>query len=135
MNKGFLGCLGVLAVVALVAVIAFGWGTGQYNGLVKSQEQVNAAWSQVENVYQRRFDLIPNLVETVKGAADFERETYTAVTEARSKVGQIKMSADLLNDPEAFKRFEAAQGQLTSALSRLMVVAENYPQLKANQNF
>ena len=127
--------VGCLAVVAIVAVIAIFWGVSQYNGLVQSQEGVNAAWSQVENVYQRRMDLIPNLVATVKGVANFEKETYIAVAEARSKAGQITISKDVLNDPETFRKFEQSQGQLSSALSRLLAVAENYPQLKANQNF
>jgi LemA protein len=135
MGRGLLGCLGVLAIVVILAIVVGGWGAGQYNGLVKNQEAVNSAWAQVQNVYQRRADLIPNLVETVKGVANFEKETYTAVTEARAKVGQIKLSAEVLNDPQAFRRLEAAQGQLSSALSRLLAVAENYPQLKANQNF
>ena len=89
----------------------------------------------MENVYQRRADLVPNLVETVKGAAAFEKETFTAVTEARAKVGSIQASKQLVNDPQAFQKFEQAQGQLTSALSRLMVVVEKYPDLKATQNF
>jgi LemA protein len=127
--------VGCLAIVAIVAVIAIFWGVSQYNGLVKSQESVTAAWSQVENVYQRRMDLIPNLVATVKGVANFEKETYIAVAEARSKAGQITISKDVLNDPETFRKFEQSQGQLSSALSRLLAVAENYPQLKANQNF
>ena len=96
---------------------------------------MTSAWSQVENVYQRRLDLIPNLVETVKGVANFERETYTAVTEARSKAGSMRITAEDLENPEAVRRFEEAQGQLTGALTRLFAVAENYPQLKANQNF
>jgi LemA protein len=127
--------VGCLAIVAIVAVIAIVWGVSQYNGLVKSQESVNGAWSQVENVYQRRMDLIPNLVATVKGVAEFEKETYTAVAEARSKAGQITISEEVLNNPDLFKRFEQSQAQLGSALSRLLAVAENYPQLKANQNF
>ena len=127
--------VGCLAIVAIVAVIAIVWGVSQYNGLVKSQESVNGAWSQVENVYQRRMDLIPNLVATVKGVAEFEKETYTAVAEARSRAGQITISEEVLNNPELFQRFEQSQAQLGSALSRLLAVAENYPQLKANQNF
>jgi LemA protein len=127
--------VGCLAIVAIVAVVAIAWGVGQYNGLVKSQEGVNAAWSQVENVYQRRMDLIPNLVATVKGVAEFEKETYTAVAEARSRAGQITISEEVLNNPELFRKFEETQAQLSSALSRLLAVAENYPQLKANQNF
>lgn len=135
MKKGLAGCLLVVVILAVVALMGGGWVSGQYNGLVKSREAVNAAWSQVENVYQRRMDLIPNLVETVKGVANFEKETYTAVAEARASAGQVKLSSDVLNNPEAFKQFEASQGQLGSALSRLMVVAEKYPELKANQNF
>jgi LemA protein len=132
MNKvGMLGC-GVLLVLVVVAAVVVG---GSYNGLVTGEESVKAAWSQVENVYQRRADLIPNLVATVKGVANFEKETYTAVTEARSRVGQIRVTPEMLNDPNAFAQFQKAQGELGSALSRLLVVAENYPQLKANQNF
>jgi LemA protein len=131
MSKG-LGCVIALAVVGLVLVL---WGVGQYNSLVTSQENVNTAWAQVQNVYQRRMDLIPNLVATVKGVAEFERKTYIDVAEARAKAGQITISPELLKDPEAFQRFEQAQAQLSGALSRLLAVAENYPQLKANQNF
>jgi LemA protein len=110
---------------------------GSYNGLVALDQAVQAQWGQVENVYQRRADLVPNLVETVKGAAAFEKDTFTAVTQARSQVGQISPDAikNAVNDPEAFQRFEKAQSQLSSALSRLLVVAEKYPDLKATQNF
>ena len=135
MKKGLAGCLVVVVVLAVIALSAGGWISGQYNGLVKSREGVNAAWSQVENVYQRRMDLIPNLVETVKGVANFEKETYTAVADARASAGRMKIDSDVLNNPESFKQFEASQGQLSSALSRLMVVSEQYPELKANQNF
>jgi LemA protein len=103
--------------------------------LVAMDESVNGAWSQVQNQYQRRFDLIPNLVETVKGYASHEKETLENVIEARAKVGQMVISPDVLKNPQAFAMFEKAQGQLTSALSRLMVVTENYPNLKANENF
>ncbi len=130
--KKLLGCLVVLVILA---IIVGGWATGQYNNLVKSREAVNTAWSQVENVYQRRMDLIPNLVATVKGVAEFEKSTYTAVAEARAQAGQMKITADVLEDPAAFEKFQQTQGQLSSALSRLFAVAENYPQLKANQNF
>jgi LemA protein len=130
--KKFLGCLVVLVILA---VIIGGWASGQYNSLVKSREAVNTAWSQVENVYQRRMDLIPNLVATVKGVAEFEKSTYTAVAEARAQAGQMKITSDVLEDPAAFEKFQQTQGQLSSALSRLFAVAENYPQLKANQNF
>lgn len=130
--KKFLGCLVVLVILA---VIIGGWASGQYNSLVKSREAVNTSWAQVENVYQRRMDLIPNLVATVKGVAEFEKSTYTAVAEARAQAGQMKITADVLEDPAAFEKFQQTQGQLSSALSRLFAVAENYPQLKANQNF
>ncbi len=105
------------------------------NNLPTFDEQVKAAWSQVENQYQRRADLIPNLVETVKGFAAQERETLLAVTEARAKVGQMQVDSELINNPEQLQQFEAAQAQLSSALSRLMVVVERYPDLKSNQNF
>jgi LemA protein len=124
----------LLVFVALVLLV-FQWGVGIYNNMVKKQEGVAASWSQVENVYQRRLDLIPNLVETVKGVAAFERETYTAVAEARSKAGQVTIGPDTINDPVNFEKFQAAQGELSSALSRLLVAVERYPELKANQNF
>jgi LemA protein len=130
MKKGWI----ILIVVVLVLVLFGRWFVGTRNGFVIKDEAVKTAWSQVENVYQRRADLIPNLVETVKGVAGFERDTYTAVTEARSKVNNINMEG-VLNDPGKFQQFQAAQGELSSALSRLMVVVENYPQLRANQNF
>ena len=126
-----LGCLG-LGLVAALAVAAF--GISAYNGLVSLDQAVQAQWAQVENVYQRRADLVPNLVETVKGAAAFEKDTFTAVTEARSKVGQVN-AAGIANDPQAFAKFQQAQDGLSSALSRLMVVVEKYPDLKATQNF
>jgi len=124
-----------LIIIAVLAFIVFQWGTGIYNNMVRKQEGVNASWSQVENNYQRRFDLIDNLVETVKGVANFERETYTGVAEARSKAGQVTIGPETLNDPAAFERFQQAQGELSSALSRLLVAVERYPELKANQNF
>ena len=123
------------AAFLVLAFFVFQWGTGIYNNMVKKQEGVNAAWSQVENVYQRRLDLIPNLVETVKGVANFEKETYTAVAEARSKAGQVTLGPETINDPAAFERFQQTQGELSSALSRLLVAVERYPELKANQNF
>ena len=107
-------------------------GCGSYNKMVTMDETVTANWQQVENQYQRRLDLIPNLVNTVQGYADFEKSTITAVTEARAKVGQIKVDA---SNPESLKQFQSAQGELGSAISRLLVVAEQYPNLKANQNF
>jgi LemA protein len=135
MKKGLLIALGVVAIIVIIILAVFGWGVKRYNTFVGLNEGVNQAWSQVENVYQRRADLIPNLVATVKGVANFEKETYTAVTEARAKVGQVKISTDQLSDPAAFQKFQSAQDGLGSALSRLLVVSENYPQLKANENF
>jgi LemA protein len=120
-----------------VVVVLIIWITSSYNGLVSLEQGVRAQWGQVENVYQRRSDLIPNLVETVKGAANFEKETYTRVAEARAKVVQISAEGmeKVLADPEAFKRFQQAQGELSSALSRLMAVSERYPDLKATAAF
>jgi LemA protein len=106
-----------------------------YNTLQSADEQIKAAWSEVLNQYQRRADLIPNLVETVKAFAKQEQDVLTRVTEARSRVGAIQATPELVNDPAAFSRFQAAQGELTSALSRLLVVVENYPQLKSDANF
>lgn len=106
-----------------------------YNQLQADDEAVKAAWGEVLNQYQRRADLVPNLVNVVKGYASHEREVLTEVTEARARVGSVRVGAELLEDPEAFQRFTAAQGQMSSALSRLLVVAENYPQLKADTGF
>ena len=106
-----------------------------YNKFQTQDEQVKAAWSEVVNQYQRRADLVPNLVETVKGFAQQERDVLLGVTEARSKVGSIQATPELINDPQAFQKFQAAQGELTSALSRLLVVVEMYPELKSDQNF
>ena len=123
----------VIIVLIFIAISSF---SGTYNKMVQLEESVKASWSQVENVYQRRMDLIPNLVATVKGYASHESETLTAVTEARSRVGGvINVSDDVLKDPAAFQRFQQAQGELSSALQRLMVVSEQYPDLKANENF
>lgn len=127
-----LGCLGVLVLGLVITAL---WGIGSYNTLVKLDQGVRSGWAQVENVYQRRADLVPNLVETVKGAADFERDTFLAVTEARSKVGQMKIDPGQLSDPAALAQFQQAQDQLGGALQRLMVVVEKYPELKATQNF
>jgi LemA protein len=106
-----------------------------YNTFQTNDEQIKAAWAEVLNQYQRRADLIPNLVNTVKGYAAQEKDVLLGVTEARARVGSIQATPELINDPQAFARFQAAQGQLTSALSRLLVVTENYPQLKSDQNF
>ena len=128
------GCL----IAAVVVVLIFGmYLVGVYNGLVGAQQAVESQWGQVQNVYQRRADLIPNLVASVKGAANFEQTTLTQVIEARSRVGQLspQASADILNDPAKFARYQQAQDSLSSALSRLMVVVEQYPQLQAVQAF
>jgi LemA protein len=133
--KGWIGC-GVVALVLLVVALGVvGWGVGVYNGQVRQQVAVDTAWSQVQNVYQRRMDLIPNLVETVKGAANFEKSTFTEVTEARAKASQMTLSPQILDDPAKFRQFQQAQGELSGALSRLLVTVENYPQLTASQNF
>lgn len=124
----------VLIVFAVVAFLGVSWTVGSYNGLVSSEETVDGQWSNVENVYQRRADLIPNLVSTVKGYASHEQETFTAVIEARSKATSTNIDASNLT-PETLKAFQANQGALSSALSKLMVVVEAYPELKANQNF
>jgi LemA protein len=133
MKLGAIGCVALLVLVVLAVLV----GAGVYNNLNTLDQAVRAQWAQVENVYQRRADLIPNLVETVKGAASFEKDTFTQVTEARSRVGQISGEAlkNIIDDPQAFERFQQAQAGLSSALSRLMAVAEAYPDLKANANF
>lgn len=127
---------GIVTIIVVVAILLLG-GTcvGTYNKLVRLDEAADAQWAQVENAYQRRADLVPNLVETVKGAAAFERETITAVTEARSRVGQVTLPEDVTTDPAAFQRYQQAQDQLGGALSRLLVVAEAYPNLTATQAF
>jgi LemA protein len=122
------------AVVVAVLVVGL-WAVGSYNGIVGLNEGVSKAWAQVENQYQRRLDLVPNLVETVKGSAKFEKDTLTAVVEARAKVGQVTVGKGVLDDPAAFRKFEEAQNGLTSALSRLMVVVEKYPELRSTQGF
>lgn len=121
-------------IIVGIIVIIIAWGVGAYNGMVKSQEQVDAQWAQVENVYQRRADLIPNLVATVKGYAEFERKTLTDVIEARAKATSVNINPQNL-DENSMKMFQDAQNQLSGALGRLMVVVERYPELKANQNF
>ncbi|MBK6265482.1 LemA family protein [Marivirga sp. S37H4] len=131
MKKGLLITLGIIVVVVLIFYSIF---AGSYNKMVTKEEQVTSAWAQVENVYQRRADLIPNLVNTVKGYADFEQETLQGVIEARSKATGVNVNADNLS-PENIQQFQEAQQGLSSALSRLMVVVERYPDLKANQNF
>ena len=133
MGKLALGCVAILVVLAVIVGISF---AGTYNRLVTLGQDVDRSWSEVENQYQRRADLIPNLVSTVQGAANFEKETLTAVTEARASVGRATITPGKApTDPETLARYQAAQDQLGSALQRLLVVAERYPELKANQNF
>ncbi|HVR01910.1 MAG TPA: LemA family protein [Polyangia bacterium] len=118
-----------------LAIVIVGFSASAYNRLVKLDQAVQAQWAQVENVYQRRADLVPNLVETVKGAAKFEKDTLTAVTEARARVGAVAAGGAAPSDPAAVAKFQQAQDQLSSALSRLLVVVERYPELKATANF
>src|SRR3954468_12204564 len=133
MKKVALGCAGI--VVLLVVIVLVG-GCGSYNRLVTLSQDTDAKWAQVQNQYQRRFDLIPNLVNTVSGAANFEKSTLTEITTARASVGQVKIDQNQApTDPAKLQEFERAQGQLSSALSRLLVVVERYPELKANANF
>jgi LemA protein len=130
MKKGWL----IVIVVAVFLFLLISWITRSYNGLVSREEGVSSQWAQVENVYQRRLDLIPNLVKTVQGYANFEKSTLTQVIEARAKATAFNINPQNLNE-ESLKQFQAAQGNLSSALARLMVVVERYPELKANQNF
>jgi LemA protein len=124
----------IVGVIALLVIILYSSIKGSYNNMVTKDETVTSQWGNVENVYQRRLDLIPNLVNTVKGYAAHEQETFTKVIEARAKATQVNINPQNLN-AESMKQFQAAQGELSSALSRLMVVVEQYPDLKANQNF
>jgi LemA protein len=137
MSKKTLGCLAALAVLTFFAFVVGGLAVSRYNDLVAADQAVAAQWGQVENVYQRRADLVPNLVRTVQGAADFEKGTLEAVVEARSRVGQVSAQAtrEILEDPGKFSQFQAAQDGLSSALSRLLVVVERYPELKATDAF
>jgi len=135
MKKGLIVGAAIAGVIIVIIAIMVFWGIGTYNNLVTLNESVEQSWSQVENVYQRRADLIPNLVNTVKGYANFERGVLTDVTEARAKASQMNVDASVLNDPAAFQRFQQVQGQLDNALSRLLVTVENYPELKASANF
>jgi len=134
MKKSLLVLIGVFVFLGLIILIGFLTSISTYNKMVQYDEAVTSSWSQVENVYQRRADLIPNLVNTVKGYADFEKETLTQVIEARSKATSVNISAENLNE-QTMAQFQQAQDGLSSALSRLMVVVEKYPELKANQNF
>jgi LemA protein len=125
----------VLGVIVAIVIVAFAWGVGVNNRIVTAEVGVNEKWAQVQNVYQRRADLIPNLVETVEGFAAQEKTVLEEVTQARASVGSIKATPELLNDPAAFKKFQDAQNQLGGALSRLLITVERYPELKSNQNF
>jgi LemA protein len=136
MNKFALGCVVLLVVLLFVAVFAALAVAGSYNRLVRLQQTVDQSWAQVQNVYQRRADLIPNLVNTVSGAANFEKSTLTEVTNARASVGRVQLDPNKApTDAAQLEQFQAAQGQLSNALSRLLVVVERYPELKANQSF
>ena len=133
MNKFVLGCGGLVVILVVIAAVFF---AGKYNQLVGLQQKVDAQWAQVQNVYQRRADLIPNLVNTVSGAANFEKSTLEAVTNARASVGRVQLDPNKApSDAAQLEQFQAAQGQLSNALSRLLLVSERYPELKANQNF
>jgi LemA protein len=135
MKKLGIGCA-VVGVLLLIVLIFVGIAGGSYNRLVRLSQGVDQQWAQVQNVYQRRADLIPNLVSTVSGAANFEKSTLTEITAARASVGQVKISPNTApNDPAKLAEFDKAQGQLSSALSRLLVVSERYPDLRATQNF
>jgi LemA protein len=131
MSKGII----VLVALAVLVVGVVGWGVSVNNQLVRLDQNVNATWAQVQNVYQRRADLIPNLVETVKGFAAQERTVLEEVTRARASASGVQLTPEALNDPKAMERFRAAQDQLSGALSRLLVTVERYPELKSNQNF
>ncbi len=132
MGRGLVVTLAVIGLIVLGVVV---WAVGINNSLVRSEQDVNEKWAQVQNVYQRRADLIPNLVETVKGFATQERTVLEEVTRARASATGVQLTPEALNDPKAMERFQAAQQQLTGALSRLMVTVERYPELKSNQNF
>jgi LemA protein len=134
MKKSFLVLIGVFVFLGLIVLIGFLTSIRSYNKMVQYDEAVTSSWSQVENVYQRRADLIPNLVNTVKGYADFEKSTLTQVIEARAKATSVNITAENLNE-QTMAQFQQAQDGLSSALSKLMVVVEKYPDLKANQNF
>src|SRR5207247_2592146 len=136
MNKFAIGCGVVLVILLFIAVVAALALGGSYNRLVRLQQSVDQSWAQVQNVYQRRADLIPNLVNTVSGAANFEKSTLTEVTNARASVGRVQLDPNKApTDAAQLEQFQAAQGQLSNALSRLLVVVERYPELKANQSF
>jgi LemA protein len=136
MNRFAIGCAVVVAILLFLVVVGALALGGSYNRLVRLQQAVDQSWAQVQNVYQRRADLIPNLVSTVAGAANFEKSTLTEITNARASVGRVQLDPNKApTDPAQLDQFQAAQGQLSNALSRLLVVVERYPDLKANQNF
>lgn len=136
MKKGTKIFIVVLVVIAIIAIVCFKFFAGTYNKIVALDEQVSNQWAQVENQYQRRLDLVPNLVATVKGYAKHESDVYTEVAEARARAGGVmQLSSDMLDDPAAMQKFQDAQNSLGGALQRLLSVTENYPQLQANQNF
>src|ERR671936_2072721 len=136
MNKFAIGCGGLIVIllfIGLVVALSFG---GTYNRIVRLQQSADQQWAQVQNVYQRRADLVPNLVNTVQGAANFEKSTLIEITNARASVGRVQLDPDKApTDAAQLEQFQAAQGQLSNALSRLLVVVERYPELRANQNF
>lgn len=135
MSRFRIGCLVAVGVVVLVALGIGASLIGRYNGLVARQEKVSATWSEIDNQYKRRFDLIPQLVNTVKGAADFEKSTLEEVIQARASVGRVQLPSDLPTDPAALQSYLQAQQGLGAALGRLFAVSERYPELRANQNF
>src|SRR5438132_14270812 len=136
MNKGLLGCLGIGAILLFVVLVGGCAVAGSYNRLVGLKQKVDQSWAQVQNVYQRRADLIPNLVNTVQGAANFEKSTLTEVTNARASVGRVQIDPNHAPvDAAKLQEFQQAQGQLSNALSRLLVVSERYPELRATENF
>ena len=136
MNKSLIGCGGVVVILLVVALVVGLFLWGNYNRLVTLDQEVNKKWGDVQTVYQRRADLIPNLVNTVQGAANFEKSTLTEVTNARASVGRVQLDPNKApQDAEQLRQFQEAQGQLSNALSRLLVVSEAYPDLKSNQNF
>lgn len=136
MKKGTRNLIAALAVILIIVFAVYRFWAGNYNAMVSLEENVNSQWAQVENQYQRRLDLIPNLVATVKGYAAHENAVFTDVAQARAQAGGVmKISDDILNNQEAFSRFQQAQGELSGALQRLLAVTENYPQLKADSHF
>ena len=135
MNRTVLIILSIVGVFLLLLLGIFMWGMGAYNSMVKADEAINEGWSQVENQYQRRYDLIPNLVNTVKGYAEHEKDVLEEVTNARARVGSVQATPEIVNNPQLFQKFQEAQSGLSSAISRLLVVSENYPNLKADESF